>query len=49
VPHVTHIHGTADKILPFGWVKADISIKDGGHFMTVNKASEINSVLRNLL
>ena len=48
-PNVKHIHGTADRILPYRFVQADYSIKNGGHFMTVNKSAEINSILKNLL
>lgn len=43
---VTHIHGDNDKILPLKNVEADIIIKSGGHFMTVNKALEIEAILR---
>ncbi len=47
--NIQHIHGTNDRILPFRFVKADFSIKDGGHFMTVNKYLEVNQILRSLL
>lgn len=43
---ITHIHGDDDKILPLNNVDADIIIKSGGHFMTVNKALEIEAILR---
>lgn len=45
----THIHGTADRILPYRFVKADIIVKGGGHFMTVNKYQDINRILEKLL
>lgn len=45
----THIHGSADRILPFKFVKADIKILGGGHFMTVNKSEELSRLLRELL
>lgn len=44
-----HIHGTTDRILPLKFVKCNAIIKDGGHFMTLNKADEINSILRQQL
>lgn len=44
-----HIHGTTDRILPLKYVKCNTTIKDGGHFMTLNKADEINTILRQQL
>ena len=44
-----HIHGTADRILPYRFVRADFKVANGGHFMTVNKSVEINKQLRTLL
>jgi pimeloyl-ACP methyl ester carboxylesterase len=40
-----HIHGTADKILPFHFTKPTHVIKNGGHLMVLNKAREINQIL----
>lgn len=48
-PNLTHIHGTADRILPFRFVVCDFKIDGGGHFMTVNKAQELTQVIRALL
>jgi pimeloyl-ACP methyl ester carboxylesterase len=48
-PRVTHIHGTADHILPARFVKADIWIEGGGHFMTSNQANAISIILHSLL
>ena len=47
--NVIHIHGTSDRILPIRFVKYDIKIENGGHFMTINKAKEINMILNDLL
>jgi pimeloyl-ACP methyl ester carboxylesterase len=47
--NISHIHGSADRILPVKFVKPDFKIKNGGHFMTVNKPEEINDLLKNLL
>lgn len=44
-----HIHGTADRLFPFCFVKCDIPIKNGGHFMTVNMADELSREIRSLL
>lgn len=44
-----HIHGNKDRIIPIKNVKADFVIENGGHFMTVNKAKEIENVILNLI
>lgn len=41
-----HIHGTSDRILPFKFVYSNSTIKNGGHLMTLNKAYELNNILR---
>jgi len=43
-----HIHGTHDRILPAKYLKIDYKIKNGGHFMTVNKAKEIEVIIKKL-
>jgi pimeloyl-ACP methyl ester carboxylesterase len=45
-PNVKHIHGTADKLLPCRYVKADFKIAGGTHLMSINKPKEISAVLR---
>lgn len=45
--NIISIHGTADKMFPDA--KADYSIQDGGHFMVVNRATEISSILHRIL
>lgn len=47
--NIFHIHGTSDRILPFGFVKCNSTIKDAGHLMTLNKADEINQIIRQQL
>jgi len=47
--NLTHIHGMSDRILPRIFVKPDIVIPNGGHFMTVNKALEVTNTIRSLL
>lgn len=44
-----HIHGNQDRIIPIKNVKADFVIENGGHFMTVNKAKEIENIILNLI
>lgn len=47
--NLKHIHGTADKILPFCFVKSDVVVKNGGHLMTLNKAEEVTKAIRFLI
>ncbi len=47
--NVKHIHGTADRILPFCFIKCDLEVKNGGHFMTINKAGELTRTIRAIL
>jgi pimeloyl-ACP methyl ester carboxylesterase len=48
-PNLTHIHGTADRILPYVFVSEDVKIEGGGHFMTTNKAEELSREIRKLI
>ncbi len=47
--NLIHIHGTADKLLPYRSVKADYTIKDGEHLMIMDKANEISNLLKQLI
>jgi pimeloyl-ACP methyl ester carboxylesterase len=47
--NIRHIHGTKDRILPFRFVNCDLAVKDGGHFLTLNRAEEISQTLRAIL
>ncbi len=47
--NILHIHGTGDRILPIKFVDSNIAIKNGGHFMPLNKADELNEILKNNL
>ena len=44
--NIIHIHGSADRILPINFVDCQIKVKNGGHFMTLNKAKELNEILK---
>jgi pimeloyl-ACP methyl ester carboxylesterase len=46
---LVHIHGKSDRVFPYLFVRPDIAIAGGGHFMTVNKAEEITAIVRGLL
>jgi pimeloyl-ACP methyl ester carboxylesterase len=43
--NLVHIHGTADRILPFRFVKADLIIKGGTHLMIMNRAAEVQLLM----
>jgi pimeloyl-ACP methyl ester carboxylesterase len=45
-PKIKHIHGSSDRILPIFHIQCDQIIKHGGHFMTINRAGEINKILK---
>jgi len=47
--HVIHIHGSSDHLLPYRYVKADYIVKGGGHLMVMNRAEEVNNILREVL
>lgn len=43
--NLSHVHGGKDHIFPLKNIKADYVIKDGGHFMIMNRAEEVNAFL----
>ena len=43
---LVHIHGSNDKILPINFVKADIMIENGTHFMIVQHSLEIGKIMK---
>lgn len=47
--NVTHIHGTGDKLLPYKYVKANHTIKDGQHVMIMDHAKELSQLLKQLI
>lgn len=46
---LVQINGTNDHIFPIRNISADFVVKGGGHFMVMNRATEINGILNNLL
>lgn len=47
--NLAHIHGGRDHIFPIKNIKADYIIPDGGHFMIMNRAREVNAVIEKIL
>ena len=47
--NIKHIHGTADKLLPIRYVKADFEIKGGTHLMSINKPDEVAGLIKKLI
>ncbi|MDQ2863270.1 MAG: alpha/beta hydrolase [Bacteroidota bacterium] len=47
--NIFHIHGGNDHIFPVKNIKADYVIPDGGHFMIMNRAEKLNSILTKCL
>jgi pimeloyl-ACP methyl ester carboxylesterase len=44
-----HIHGTKDEVLPIRFTKPTHIISKAGHLMVMNRAGEINAILREVL
>ncbi|MFL9482964.1 hypothetical protein ACI6Q2_09310 [Chitinophagaceae bacterium LWZ2-11] len=44
--NIFHIHGTADILLPYRFVKTDYAVEGGTHVMVVTKAAEVSEILR---
>jgi len=45
----THIHGTKDEILPVRFTKPTHIISKAGHLMVMNRAEEVNAILKEVL
>lgn len=43
--NMLHIHGSADRLLPLRYVKADVVIKGGGHFIIFSHGAEIGRII----
>ena len=48
-PHIFHIHGDKDNMFPIKNIKADYTIKNGGHFMIMNCAAEVSVCINSIL
>jgi hypothetical protein len=42
---IYQIHGTADRIFPAAFIKADLEVRNGGHLMVYSKNEIITSIL----
>ena len=47
--NLVHIHGTADGILPCRFTLPQYKLKGAGHLAVLNRANEINDILREIL
>ncbi len=47
--NITHIHGTADKVLKPAFITADYWLNGGTHMMIYNRAPEVNRLLSDTL
>ncbi len=48
-PDIYHIHGDKDNMFPIKNIKANYTIKNGGHFMIMNKAAEVSDCINAIL
>ena len=48
-PNIYHIHGDNDRMFPIKNIKADYTIKNGGHFMIMNLATEVSTCINAIL
>ena len=44
-----HIHGDADRILPFKFITCHETIKGGAHLMILNRSAEVNELLYKII
>jgi len=47
--NIIHIHGTKDNLLPYRYVTANYTVKNGGHLMIVENAEVISAYLKQIL
>ena len=47
--NIIHVHGTNDKLLPYKFLKPNISIRNGGHLMIIENADEISARLKQII
>ena len=48
-PNIIHMHGTADRLLPHRFVKADHLVKGGNHVMPMDSHEEVSALLKKLI
>jgi pimeloyl-ACP methyl ester carboxylesterase len=47
--NLIHIHGTSDRIFPIKNIQTSLEIPNGGHFMIVNKASQLEPLIFDII
>ena len=48
-PEIFHIHGDRDNLFPIKYVKPTFVVKNGGHFMIMNRAEEVSYYINDIL
>jgi len=49
IPNTYHIHGTADIMLPYRFIKANHTVKGGKHLMLMSQAENISKLLKDII
>jgi pimeloyl-ACP methyl ester carboxylesterase len=44
-----HVHGQRDRVFPLRWVEADFVVDNAGHFMVLNRAVEVSTLLKKII
>lgn len=48
-PDTVHIHGDSDRMFPIKYIRPTFTIRQGGHFMIMNKAAEVSRCINEIL
>lgn len=48
-PETVHIHGDKDRMFPIKNIRPTFTIKNGGHFMIMNKAADVSHCINSIL
>ena len=48
-PDTVHIHGDSDRMFPIKYIRPTFTIKQGGHFMIMNKAADVSRCINEIL
>lgn len=43
------VHGNRDRVFPLRWVEADFVINNAGHFMVLNRAREVSTLIEKII
>jgi hypothetical protein len=49
IPNTWHIHGTADIMLPYRYIKANHTVKGGKHLMLMSQAGDVSALLKAII